>query len=84
VIFVGAAVSALRFARNRGDAPQRRLALANGLIALGTLILASGGLLEGLVGHDAAFAWSLAVGVSVIYCGFTLASGRRRTEVQPA
>ena len=35
-----------------------------------TVILASGGLLQGFVGHDEAFAVSLAVGITVIYAGF--------------
>ena len=56
-----------------------RLARRNGLIALGTLVLSSGGLVQGVVGHDEAFALSLAVGITVIYCGFVLApaDGRR-------
>jgi hypothetical protein len=74
VILVGAVVSAVRFARNRTPLG-RRMTVANSLIALGTLVLASGGLVEGFLGHDAAFAWSLAVGVSIIYAGFALASG---------
>ena len=41
---------------------QRRLALGNVLIALGTLVLSSGGLIQGAVGHDEAFAISLATG----------------------
>jgi hypothetical protein len=79
VIIVGALVSAWRFLRNPGIADHGRLAGANGLIALGTLVLSSGGLVQGVVGHDEAFALSLAVGISVIYCGFVLASGRRTT-----
>ena len=51
-----------------------RLAGANGLIALGTLVLSSGGLVQGAVGHDEAFALSLAVGITIIYCGFVLAT----------
>lgn len=78
VIFVGALVSAVRFARDRRTADHARLAAANGLIALGTLVLSSGGLVQGIVGHDEAFALSLAVGVSIIYMGFVLASGRGR------
>jgi hypothetical protein len=78
VIFVGAFASALRFARDRRVPGHGRLAAANGLIALGTLVLASGGLLQGLVGHDEAFALSLATGVSIIYGGFVLATGRVR------
>jgi hypothetical protein len=57
-----------------------RLAAANALIALGTLVLSSGGLVQGVVGHDEAFALSLAVGISVIYVGFVLASGRAPRE----
>jgi hypothetical protein len=78
VIFVGAIASAVRYAHDRSVPDHGRLAAANGLIALGTIVLSSGGLLQGLVGHDEAFAISLAVGVSVIYGGFTLAAGRVR------
>jgi len=78
VIFVGAFVSALRFARDRTVPDHRRLAAANALIALGTLVLSSGGVLQGALGHDEAFALSLAVGVVVVYCGFLLATGRVR------
>ena len=52
-----------------------RLAAANGLVALGTLILSSGGLVQGFVGHDEAFALSLATGIAVIYAGFLVADG---------
>ena len=57
-----------------------RLAGGNALIALGTLVLSSGGLVQGVVGHDEAFALSLAVGITVIYAGFVLASGRVRAR----
>jgi hypothetical protein len=99
VIFAGAVVSAVRYARDRSqpssadaasgtssgdDRPRRssraeaaRLAGANVLIALGTLVLSSGGLVQGLVGHDEAFSLSLAIGISVIYAGFLVAEGRR-------
>ncbi len=79
VILVGAVLSALRYARRRGVPGNGRLAGANALIALGTLILSSGGLLQGAIGHDEAFALTLAIGVSVVYVGFLLASGRART-----
>src|SRR5438270_206245 len=42
VIFAGAVASASRFARDRTSSEHARLAGANGLIALGTLILSSG------------------------------------------
>ncbi len=76
VVFGGAIWSAVRFARGRA-AGAGALARGNGLIALGTLVLSSGGLLQGLVGHDEAFVISLALGISVIYAGFVVASGAR-------
>ena len=45
------------------------------------LVLSSGGLIQGAVGHDEAFAISLAVGISIVYCGFVLASGRQKALV---
>jgi hypothetical protein len=77
VIIGGAVASAVRFARDRSVPAHGRLAAANALIALGTLVLSSGGLLQGIVGHDEAFTLSLAVGISIVYAGFVLASGRR-------
>ncbi|MFN8034946.1 MAG: hypothetical protein U0V73_03325 [Acidimicrobiia bacterium] len=81
VIFGGAAWSAARFARDRTQPRGRRLAGANALIALGTLVLSSGGLVQGTVGHDEAFTISLAAGISIIYLGFVVASGPRRTRL---
>ncbi len=77
VVFGGALYSAIRFARKRtpGTGP---LAGGNALIALGTLVLSSGGLLQGVVGQDQAFAISLAVGIVVIYAGFVVASSGTR------
>jgi hypothetical protein len=73
VVFGGAAYSAIRFARRRtpGTGP---LAGGNALIALGTLVLSSGGLLQGVVGQDEAFTISLAAGIVVVYAGFVVAS----------
>ena len=45
------------------------------LIALGTLVLSSGGLIQGIAGKDEAFVISLATGIVVIYTGFLVASG---------
>ena len=66
VVFGGALWSAIRFAppARPGTGP---LAGGNALIALGTLVLSSGGLLQGIVGQDEAFALTLAVGIAVIY-----------------
>ncbi len=76
VIVGGALWSGLRYARDRRTADRARRALANVLIALGTLVLSSGGLVQGLVGHDEAFSLSLAVGIAVIYAGFVVSEGR--------
>jgi hypothetical protein len=83
VVFGGAAWSAVRFARAaRGRAPAPRaggpspgrMAAANALIALGTLVLSGGGTLQGVLGHDEAFTLSLAGGITVIYAGFLVAA----------
>ncbi|HEU5300765.1 MAG TPA: hypothetical protein VFW06_00870 [Acidimicrobiia bacterium] len=76
VIVVGALWSGVRYARDRGTADRARMAVANLLIAVGTLVLSSGGLVQGIVGHDEAFSLSLAVGIGVIYTGFVVAEGR--------
>jgi hypothetical protein len=73
VVLVGALWSAVRFARSRADGTSR-LAAGNALIALGTLVLSSGGLVQGAVGKDQAFALTLAFGIAVIYAGFGVAS----------
>jgi hypothetical protein len=76
VIIAGAVVSAVRFARDPSIPDHGRLAGANALIALGTLVLSSGGLVQGAIGHDEAFTLSLAIGITIVYAGFVLASGR--------
>jgi hypothetical protein len=67
--------SAARFARR---ASTRRLAVANGLIAVGTLILGAGGILNSVVDEMDGFAISLVVGISVIFGGFLLTTPARR------
>jgi hypothetical protein len=65
----------------------RRLAGANGAIALGTLVLSAGGLAQGLVGEDEGFVLTLVVGIAVIYAGFRLATqpaGSRSASSLPA
>jgi hypothetical protein len=76
VVLGGAVWSAIRFARRRPDPVAARLMGSNLLIALGTLVLSSGGLLQGVIGKDEAFALSLAAGIVVIYAGFAVASLR--------
>ena len=81
VIVVGAVVSGIRFARDRSRPGHARRAAANALIAAGTLVLSSGGLVQGLVGHDQAFAATLATGITVIYVGFLVAEAGRPAPV---
>jgi hypothetical protein len=76
VVFAGAVYSAVRFTRGRAPG-SGALASGNGLIALGVLVLSSGGLLQGFVGHDESFVISLALGITVVYAGFVVASGAR-------
>jgi hypothetical protein len=89
VVFGGAAWSAVRFARaargralppRSGGPPAGRMAAANALIALGTLVLSGGGTLQGILGHDEAFTVSLALGITVIYGGFLVAARPVRAE----
>jgi hypothetical protein len=77
-ILAGAVWSAARYARSRRRG-EGRLAIANGLIALGTLVLSAGGLVQGIVGDDEAFTLTLALGIAVIYAGFLVAEGQRRS-----
>lgn len=83
VIIVGAVVSAVRFARNRSAPGNGGRALANVLIAVGTLILSSGGLIQGVAGKDEAFVLSLATGISVIYAGFLVAARASGSRTAP-
>lgn len=81
VLFGGALWSTIQLLRKRRSSripgiSDQRLATANALIALGTLILSSGGTLQGQIGHDESFALSLALGIIVIYAGFVICSPR--------
>jgi hypothetical protein len=55
----------------------RRLAFGNVVIAIGTLVLSGSGALAGRLGKDTAFALSLVAGVSVLFCGFLIATPPR-------
>lgn len=98
VIFVGAAWSTLRLVRGaRRAAPDEpsaqpsvgplgpgRLALANAVIATGTLVLSASGLANSVLDEMDAFAVTLAVGISVIFAGFLLtATGEQRPDPAP-
>jgi len=85
VIFAGAIWSAARLMRGRSaslptrDArtviSPRRVALANLMIAGGTLVLSLSGSLAGRLGDDRAFVVTLLAGVSLLFAGFLAAGG---------
>jgi hypothetical protein len=77
VVFVGAAVSAIRLARGRGGG---RLAAGNALIALGTVILSMSGLLNSALGEMQGFAVTLAAGITVLFAGFLVTTAPPRAE----
>jgi hypothetical protein len=91
VIIAGALWSAWRLLRQRsasrvatspsGLSPGR-LALANLLIATGTLILSAGGVLNSVVDEMDGFALSLVAGIAVIFAGFLLTNTDRRGELR--
>jgi len=94
VILAGALWSAWRLARGRSrpgapaSLPAGRLALANLLIAAGTLVLSAGGLLNSVVDEMDGFAISLVVGIAIIFIGFLVTNAgtaglRALPEPQP-
>lgn len=86
VLLGGAVLSMIRYARRRSEPGAARMAAANALIALGTIVLSSGGLVQDRLGgllsggltKEEAFAITLASGIAIIYGGFSIASGRSR------
>jgi len=75
VLFAGALISVLRLARRRTT---RRLAIANALIAFGTLILSVGGVFNSALGEMDAFSVSLVTGITVMFAGFLLTTPSSR------
>lgn len=77
IVFAGALWSV---ARRRGGA---RLVAGNLVIAAGTAILSTSGLLNSVLGEMEAFAVTLAVGVAVLFAGFLVAtSGQPQRRLQ--
>jgi hypothetical protein len=82
VLVAGAVWSAGRVAKGRarghaGAASARQargLAVGNALIAAGTLVLSASGTLNARLGAMTAFAVTLAVGITVLFAGFLVAS----------
>lgn len=92
VIIVGALWSAWRLLRARsgtrrsvtgGGLSPARLAIANVTIALGTLVLSAGGLLNSVVDEMDGFAISLVVGIAIIFGGFLLTGSPPRRSPIP-
>ena len=78
VIIVGAVLSAWALRNDRSAIAKRRMT-SNGMIALGTLILAAGGTLQGFLGKDMAFVACTATGIGVIAIGTRLVSASSST-----
>ena len=71
VVVGGAILSAVR-------RPNRRMIVANVLIALGTGITGASGVLNSALGAMEAFSITLVLGISVLFVGFLVATGTRR------
>ena len=79
VIVAGALWSATRLLGRRST---RRLALANVLIAAGTIVLGAGGILNSVLDEMDGFAITLVVGISVIFAGFLLTNSSRQRRIR--
>jgi len=79
VIVVGAVWSATRLVRRRST---RRLALANALIAAGTVVLGAGGVLNSVVDEMEGFSISLVVGIVLIFAGFLLTTAPTKRTLE--
>lgn len=78
VVVVGALWSAARVRR-------ARVVVANGLIALGTVVTGASGLLNAVLDEMTGFAVALVLGVSILFAGFLVATSgpRRRLPAAP-
>lgn len=75
VLIAGAVWSAVRLARRRTT---RRLAAANVLIALGTVVLSIGGLFNSVADEMTSFAMAHALGITLVFGGFLLTNRVKR------
>lgn len=75
VIVIGALWSSVRLGRRQAT---RRLALANVLIAAGTLVLGAGGVLNSVLDEMDGFAVSLVAGITLLFAGFLLTNQSSR------
>lgn len=79
VVLAGAVWSAWRFWRRRAPGGGR-MAAVNALIALGTLVLGAGGLLNSVLDEMEGFAVTLVVGIVLLFAGFLLSSTPRSRD----
>jgi hypothetical protein len=77
VVLGGAVWSAWRFRKGP-------MLVANLLIAAGTLVLSAGGLLNSVLDEMEAFAVTLVAGITVLFVGFIVATGRRPAPAETA
>ncbi|HEX3623286.1 MAG TPA: hypothetical protein VHT97_13315 [Acidimicrobiales bacterium] len=84
VVLGGAVWSAWRLRRRAGARPgSGRLAAANAVIALGTLVLGASGLLNSVLGQMEGFAVTLTVGITLLFAGFLSTNVRPARVAQP-
>ena len=88
VLLAGAALSVVRLLRGQRSrsedgasattrAPSKNLALANGLIGAGTLVLSAGGLFNSTLDEMNSFTVSLVLGIALMFAGFLLTTPRQ-------
>ncbi len=83
VVLGGAVWSAWRLRSRQSARPgSARLAAANAVIALGTLVLGASGLLNSVLGQMEGFAVTLTVGITLLFVGF-LATNARPVRLAP-
>ena len=76
VVLLGGAVWSVGRLARRSDEYGRRLAVANGLIAAGTLVLSAGGLLNSVLDEMEGFAVTLVAGIVLLFVGFLVTTPR--------
>jgi hypothetical protein len=83
VVLGGAAWSAWRLRGQSARPGSTRLAAANAVIALGTLVLGASGLLNSVLGQMEGFAVTLTVGITLLFVGFLATNARPVRLAQP-
>ncbi len=84
VVILVCAIASAWALRSTNTAAARRRMYANILIALGTLVLAAGGTLQGILGKDLAFVTCTASGIALIALGVRTASRSSNRQANDA